>query len=114
MTVTVGEVQELAELIVKNIKEEFSLVHLSGNLMDTIKIVENGNGEFEVHIPAEKYDLVLFKNHGVLVYNGRGSYAETVNKQGGFSGTHKQFIQKAVEKSITEWLMLNGKVASYE
>ena len=97
---------DLAKKIEENLKKEFELVHLSGNLMDTIEIIPSENG-FYVDIPAEIYDIQNWYNNGLIVYTGDGSYAEEVDVQGGFSGKHKEYIERAILESIREWLVEN-------
>lgn len=104
---------DLAKKIEENLKKEFEIVHLSGNLMDTIEIIPSENG-FYVDIPAEIYDLQNWYNNGVIVYTGDGSYAEEVNKHGGFSQTHTGYVEYAIKKAIDEFLNEKGlKVKEY-
>ena len=51
---------ELAKLIHRELVEEFSTIYLSGNLRDTIKVNYDGKTA-TVEIPAEMYDLELFR-----------------------------------------------------
>ena len=98
---------ELAKLIHRELVEEFSTIYLSGNLRDTIKVSYDGKSA-TVEIPAEMYDLKLFKEEGAIVYTGKGSYAEAVNKKGGFSGSHKNYVERAIELAIFTWMKSNG------
>jgi hypothetical protein len=92
----------LAMLIEDEIKKEFSVAFLSGNLKNSIKIEKgNGNG-YNVIIPAELYDIGEWKKTGVKVYK-QGSYASMVDKDGGFSGTHKDYVNRCINKAITRW-----------
>ena len=98
--------RRLAEIIVKNLKSEFSSVHLSGNLASTIKISSYKDGSesgYEIEIPAQTYDIGRFKNRGVIVYTGKGSYANEVDLSGGFSGKHKDYVERCIQRSISEW-----------
>ena len=49
-----------------------------------------------------------FRKEGAIVYTGKGSYAEAVNKKGGFSGSHKNYVERAIELAIFTWMKSNG------
>lgn len=96
--------KNLAEAIAKHLRMDFAEVFLSGNLRETITIEKSGN-DWKVHIPAVRYDIQKFKDEGVIIkHPEEGSYAEAVNKSGGFSKKHKNYVERALEKAITEWL----------
>lgn len=100
----------LAKILVKNLKKEFANVHLSGNLAETIKLVQkrlNGKIYYEVQIPAQIYDIGLYRKRGVIVHTGAGSYADIVDSSGGFSGTHTDYVDRCIQKSIQEWARLS-------
>nr|DAP71026.1 MAG TPA: hypothetical protein [Bacteriophage sp.] len=100
----------LAKIIIKNLKKEFEDVHLSGNLADTIKLVQkriNNEVYYEVQIPAQIYDIGLYRKRGVIVHTGAGSYADIVNTSGGFSGKHTDYVDRCIQKSIQEWASLS-------
>ena len=99
---------ELAKCIEEAFKEEFLLSHLSKNLIDTMKIEVVGNN-VEIDIPAMKYNITKFKKNGVIQYYYRGSYAQQINETGGFSGKHKDYIDRCIEKGIQKWLAQRGK-----
>ena len=98
--------QKLAEKIKEKIRNDFKEVHLSQNLMNTISISSTPTG-FLIDIPAEIYDLAKYYKEGVIVYTGAGSYAEDVDINGGFSGKHKDYIERAILESVNEWLAEN-------
>lgn len=98
---------ELAKLIHRELVDEFSTIYLSGNLRDTIKVSYDGKTA-TVEIPAEMYDLKLFKEEGAIIYTGQGSYAEAVNKKGGFSKSHTNYVERAIELAIFTWMKNNG------
>ena len=79
--VTKGELTELANIIVENIKEEFSTKHLSGNLINTIQVIDSPEG-IKVEIPARTYNMLLFQQKGVIVHTSHGSYASKLNDKG--------------------------------
>ena len=105
--------KRLAELIVERIKANFQNKFISQNLINTISIYETENG-WAVDIPAECYDITEFNKKGVVVYNGKGSYAQAVNKSGGFSKSHKNYVEKAINEAIAIWKNeqgIKGKVS---
>lgn len=94
----------LADLIKKNIQEDFENIHLTGQLMNTIKITRTTMG-FEIDIPAELYDLSIWYDKKVIVHTNNGSYAQIVNEDGGFSGEHINYVERSITKAINEWLV---------
>lgn len=101
--ITESDIRRLGELIAGNIKENFREVHLSGNLMDGISVSSTGDG-VSVSIPAVRYDIDRFRKERVIVLRpAEGSYAEEVNKTGGFSGFHVGYVEDAIRKGIIQW-----------
>ena len=98
--------QKLAEKIKEKIRNDFKEVHLSQNLMNTISVSSTPTG-FLIDIPAEIYDLAKYYKEGVIIYTGAGSYAEDVDINGGFSGKHKDYIERAILESVSEWVAEN-------
>ena len=98
--------QKLAEKIKEKIRNDFKEVHLSQNLMNTISVSSTPTG-FLIDIPAEIYDLAKYYKEGVVIYTGAGSYAEDVDINGGFSGKHKDYIERAILESVREWIAEN-------
>lgn len=106
--------RQLAELIKHNLVNEFQEIHFSKNLMNTIKVRQNDDGNWEVDIPADLYNLKQFKKKGVIIKTYKGSYAERINQTGGFSGKHTGYVEKIIKKCIQQWLNSNqikGKVS---
>ena len=97
-----SELSVLAEKIKNKIEANFEYIHLSKNLIDTIEVRKTTFG-YEVDIPAEIYDLKKWYKEGVIVHTGEGSYAQSVNTEGGFSGTHINYVEEAIKDAITEW-----------
>lgn len=95
--------QDLANMIIEAIKGDFKDIYLSGNLRDTITLERSKNG-FRIVINARIYDLVKFKKDNVIIYTGDGSYASDVDVKGGFSGKHKDYVERAIYKSIPIWI----------
>lgn len=104
---------KLANKIEEKLKKDFDVIHLSGNLANTIKIEKTDNG-YSVQIPARVYDLVKWRTNRVIVYTGTDSYAEAVDQNGGFSGKHKKYVERAIMESIDEWINENKLVVSIE
>lgn len=103
MTITDSDIRRLGELIAGNVRENFEKVHLSGNLMDGISVFKSGNG-VSVSIPAVRYDIGRFRKERVIVLRpAEGSYAEEVNRTGGFSGFHVGYVEDAIRKGIIQW-----------
>ena len=96
--------EQLSYIIIKNIKEEFAIKHLSKNLISTLK-VEYEKNTIKVHIPAQIYDIAEYKSKKVIKYTGKGSYASSLDKK---SDNHTGYIDRIVNKSIKEWLSLTG------
>ena len=114
----------LCNIILRNLQEEFREKKLSGNLINTVK-VEISSGEIKINIPAKTYDMLLYQAKGVVVHDGRGSYASkldttgsefyvypTMQKRGSFlikPHNHVGYIERIINKSIKEWrATLNG------
>lgn len=94
--------QELANLIINNLKKDFDFIYLSHNLADTIYLEETENG-LQIHIPAKMYDLGLYEKERVIKYTGKGSYANEVELYGGFSGKHRNYVLRAINDAIRVW-----------
>jgi|LSQX01.3.fsa_nt_gb hypothetical protein len=92
---------ELAQFIENNVKQDFVIKFLSGNLRDTTFIRANQKG-YSVHIPAKMYHIGTWKKTGAISYIS-GSYASKVATSGGFSKTHKDYDINAIEMAIHTW-----------
>lgn len=104
MIISTLDLQNLANKIVGKIKEDFEVYHISKNLIDTIKITQTSKG-IDIDIPAEIYDLKRWFKDRVIVYTGKGSYAQEVDEQGGFSGVHTNYVEDAIKSAIKEWIL---------
>ena len=118
------ELEKLADLIVQKLKEEFSVKHLSGNLINTIKVEKLGD-EIKIHIPAQTYNMLLYQTKGVVVHTNNGSYASRLDEEGSefysYSkgvrkgskkikpGNHKGYVDNIINKAISEWSSMIGK-----
>jgi hypothetical protein len=102
----------LAELIVQNLNIEF-ITHYSGNLRDNINIYKTPDG-YAIDIPADLYNLKLYRQKGVIVKTYKGSYAQRINYTGGFSGKHVNYVDRCIRNAIEEWKKefgIEGKVS---
>lgn len=124
MKVGEKELEQLANLIIEKLREEFSIKHLSKNLINTIK-VENVGDEIKIHIPAQTYNMLKFQQEGVVIHTSKGSYASRLDETGSEfysynKGTrtggeriaphnHKGYIEKIINQAIAEWSSLVGK-----
>ena len=112
------ELELLASLIVQKLSEEFSVKHLSRNLVRTIKVESLGD-EIKIYIPAQTYNMLLFQLEGVVVHDRRGSYASSLDENGGEYYTkggkkvkstyHKGYIDKIINQAIAEWSSMVGR-----
>ena len=121
MEITYEMRERLAELIFEAISTDFEYVHLAQNLVATMNIyseivayIDPDSGEkvtvdkVVLDIPAPRYSISTYLRTGAVVYTGRGSYANTVNKHGGFSKKHKNYVEKAIAVAINRWLIEYG------
>ena len=118
------ELQLLASIIVKNLKEEFRLKHLSGNLVNTI-VVEEMADEINIRIPAKTYNMLLYQEKGVVVHTSHGSYASKLDEEGSSfmvypngerkgshrisPRNHRGYIDRVITASVREWEGIIGK-----
>lgn len=96
-------------LILKDeLKKEFETVHLSKQLYHSIRIFVDENGKIHVIIPAQLYDVGYYRKRGVIKHISQNSYALAVNYYGGFSGTHKDYVTKCIQRTINRWKSENN------
>jgi len=94
-----------ADTLVKQIKNEFNIYHVSGNLADTIVVYETETG-YNVEIPADKYDVWRFLYEGVIIPTNKGSYANTVDIYKNLKlpkpheNKHKNYISRCIEETL--------------
>ena len=100
-------VYDLANEILTEIKKDFEVTYLSGNLRDTLKVYPTEDG-ITVEIPAQRYDIKKFTKEGVIIYT-EGSYAQAVDEYGGFSKKHKDYVERAILKAIETVLRRNNQ-----
>ena len=123
------ELALLSEIIVKNLLAEFEEKHLSGNLMESIR-VESLEDEIKIYIPAETYNMLEYFRTGAVVKTYRGSYASKLDEEGSSFriypggktsnsfkanyGNHKGYIDRVINQSLREWSGLLGGKAKWE
>lgn len=86
---------------------EYYDTHLSYQLAETSKVVNNGDS-VSLLIEAPTYDISKFKKEGVIVHDNRGSYANANDLYGGFSKEHKGFIERCIKYALKWWLKDKG------
>ena len=124
--------QRLANIIISELKDEFSFKHLSKNLINTIKVIEDLDG-IKIEIPAPIYDTIKYQEEGIIQYkNFSGSYASELDKYGShfriktdkdgkeekreiFPGNHKGYIDKILNKALLRYAAeTNQKIEKIE
>lgn len=100
--------KDLANTIANKIRDEFRSVHLSGQLLDSINVSIDDEGNCQVEIPPQIYDIGYYKRYGIIKHISQDSYAMDVDITGGFSGLHKDFLMNCVKRAITEWAANSG------
>ena len=99
--------ESLAKILAEQFRNEFKSVHLSGQLMKSITITSDEEGNFIVEIPPKIYDIAFYKRHGVVKPISQDSYAFAINFTGGFSGLHKGYFALCVSHAIQIWKTVN-------
>lgn len=111
--------EKLAEYIIEELKREFSVKHLSKNLIKTIKLINVGN-EVRIEIPARTYNMLKYQKEGVIVYTNHGSYASKLDKEGSNfniytgnsrkgsfrlkTGNHVGYVDKVINNAVASFL----------
>lgn len=115
----------LTNLIYDEIQSDFKDKHLTKNLMQTM-FIEERDGKFEIHIPAEIYNMYKYFKEGVIEYTGEGSYASQLDdegsafmlyykgKKGGWHRKFKEprnhigFVENAIQRAVKKYSEVNG------
>lgn len=87
-----------------NIYYEYEQKHLSFNLANTMQVINTLGDVAYLYIPAQRYDLKLWNEKKVIQYTNKGSYAMANQLYGGFSRTHKNFVDRAIVSAIEQEL----------
>ena len=93
------------------VNEEYNTVHLSYQLAMTSKVLIVDDGT-SLMIDAPTYDVGQFRAKKILIHDNKGSYASANDTEGGFSGKHKGYIQRAIQYAIDKMLKEKGIDAS--
>ena len=100
--------KSLAELLADQFRYEFQSVHLSGQLLRSINVSVDDEGNYQVEIPPQIYDVGYYKKYGIIKHISQDSYAIDVNITGGFSGLHKDYLAHCLNRAIMAWAAQNG------
>ena len=92
-----------AELIREQVRVAMENHRISGNFVDTITVVKEEDGSVSIKIPAEIYDMSLYKKSGVIQYTGEGSYAQYVNNR-------PKVVNKAIKEAVRLYGEQTGKI----
>lgn len=103
-----GDKRQLIQYIRDVINDDFlgTGKFITRNLINTITIEKTETG-FKLNIPARMYSFKEWNKNKAIVPYGNGSYAQRVNVTGGFSGVHKNYVERAIDKAINRWLREN-------
>lgn len=90
-----------------DIIDDFLEYNFSLNLIKTMELVEKHNG-WKLKIPAKRYDQEKYKNEHIIVYTGKGSYANAVDNEGGwvidhYTGHHIGYVSKSINYGINRF-----------
>lgn len=100
--------ESLARILAEEFSEEFRAVHLSGQLLKSIKVSKDDADNYMVRIPPQIYDIAFYRRYKVIKNISTDSYALDVNLTGGFSGLHKDYVQKCLSRAIMRWAAQNN------
>lgn len=119
MPIEKDALNKLKDLIIEEIKNDFTSKYLSKNLVNTIRWEETPEG-FNIIIPAEVYNMYKFFKSGVVIPNGRGSYASFLDTTGSefmvypdkgkrFLATphnHVGYVERAINGAFEKWFSI--------
>lgn len=97
-----------ALILKEELRKEFEFVHFSKQLYNSIQIVPGDDGKIHVLIPPQMYDINFYKKRGIIKHISQNSYAMAVNRYGGFSGKHKDYIPRCIYNTIRRWQSENN------
>lgn len=108
ITITQEDLLKISEYVKEYlILWEYEDIHLTYQLAETSKIVNNGDS-VSVLIAAPTYDVKKFKTEGVIVHDNKGSYASANDIEGGFSGKHIGYLERSIKFALRKWLKDKG------
>lgn len=104
--------RDLANAIADELRKEFEYIHLTKQLYNSIKVIPTERG-YMVEINPQAYDVNWYRKHQVIrppkdPSRAGGSYANTVNKTGGLSKTHKDYVHECIYAGIQKWMARNN------
>lgn len=106
MEITMEMKRKLAGLIVEEIRKEFQHVYLSKNLLNSIYIYQMSD-KVIIDIDPKKYYISLYQQKGILKFiDNKSSYASEIDKTGGISGKHKDYVNECINIGIQKWIKL--------
>jgi hypothetical protein len=139
--VAIGELQMMnfKDILIEEFEKEFENIHLSRNLANTIRWERNETG-YAIVIPAQTYKMYQFFKNGVVIHDGKGSYASELNisgssialynkkgkkhklKSGGYNGhsnvkhlgNHVGYIDKCIQKAVQRWIGTTPEYNEYK
>ena len=97
----------LALILKEEFKKEFETIHLSKQLYNSIQVFIGDDHKIHVKIAPQMYDLKLYRNRGIIRPYSNNSYALHVNKTGGFSGKHGDYVSRCIANAINRWKSTN-------
>lgn len=100
--------ESLANILAEQFRLEFKSIHLSGQLLRSIDVSTDGEGNYQVKIPPQIYDIGFYRKYGIIKNISPNSYAIEVNLTGGFSGMHKDYLAHCLNRAIMAWAATNG------
>lgn len=100
--------RSLANILADQFRLEFQSIHLSGQLLRSINVSTDEEGNYQVEIPAKIYDVGFYRKYGIIKHTSQDSYAIDVNLTGGFSGMHKDYLAHCLNRAIMAWASTNG------
>lgn len=101
--ISIQDLSKVSNFIFQELKKDFVNIHLSMNLYNSIKILKAGN-KYIIDIDANAYNINKFIKDGVIEYTNKGSYAQKVDVEGGFSRLHKNYIERAIYNGVTRFI----------
>lgn len=97
-----------ARILAEEFRKEFSVIFLSKQLYNSIRVFVDEDGRYHVAIPAQVYDIDFYRKRGIIKHIGTEGYSLDVNITGGFSSRHKDYVAKCIERTIYRWAGENG------
>lgn len=97
-----------ARILAEEFRKEFSVIFLSKQLYNSIRVFVDEDGRYHVTIPAQVYDIDFYRKRGIIKHTGTEGYSVAVNVTGGFSSSHRGYVGKCIERTIYRWAGENG------